>query len=112
MVSDDRALLPLEAITASDEMSDDPARHVVHRGAGLLRQAWCSAQLFQAGPMPYIMFNFTERVLITRIIERGAILQDAFVSSFSLDILDEVSGEFVQYTRPGNITVCVCETVM
>ena len=109
MVSDDRALLPLEAITASDEMDDDPAREVVDRDTGFWddRQSWCSAQPFQDGPMPYITFTFTQVVIITRMIGRGAVAGDAFVTNFSLDILDEVSEEFVQYTRTGEITVCV-----
>ena len=108
MVSDDRALLPLEAITASDAMSDDPARDVVDRDTGFRddRDSWCSDQQFQAGPMPYIMFNFTERVSLTRMIGRGGSGGNSYVTSFSLDILDEVSGEFVQYTRTGDITVC------
>ena len=108
MVSDDRALLPLEAITASDEMSDNPARDVVDRdtGFGDVRDSWCSVQQFQDGPMPYIMFNFTERVSLTRMIGRGGRGGNSYVTRFSLDILDEVSGEFVQYTRTGEITVC------
>ena len=108
MISDDRSLLPLDAITASDAMNDDPAQFVVERdtGGSDRRDSWCSAQDFQDGPMPYIMFTFTERVAMTRMIGRGARAGDAYVTSFALDILNKVSGQFVQYNRTGNIMVC------
>ena len=76
-------------------MSDDPARDVVSENGA----SWCTAEPFREGDAPYIMFNFTERVMLTYMRARGATeLQLSYVTEFSLDYREKDSQDFTPYT--------------
>ena len=76
-------------------MSDDPARDVVSENGA----SWCTAESLSEGDAPYIMFNFTERVILTYMRARGATeLQLSYVTEFSLDYREKDSQDFTPYT--------------
>ena len=74
-------------------MSDDPARDVVSEND----TSWCTAEPFSEGDAPYIMFNFTERVMLTYMRARGA-TELSYVTEFSLDYREKDSQNFTPYT--------------
>ena len=95
ILSANRSLLPLSSITATTEMSDDPARDVVHENGA----SWCTGESFREGDAPYIMFEFTDRVMLTYMRARGATIFGAsYVTEFSLDYREKDTQSFTPYT--------------
>ncbi len=95
LLSTNRSLLPLSSITASTAMSDNSPEHVVD----MSQTGWCTAEQFSdTQPIPYIVFNFTERVAITYMRARGDRSGFSYVTEFTLDYRDDYTDSYTPYT--------------
>ncbi len=88
LLSSNRSLLPLSSITASSAILNSPAEDAVDS----TENGWCSTEAFnEEQPNPYIVFNFTERVILTHIRARGS------VREFTLDYREYLTDSYTVY---------------